>query len=388
MKGCEKMNIENYSNILNAYYEKYNPKIKKLRNNYEKKCKRISVESFRKINQKYIYYIKKIVNELVKEFMTDCNFEYLISLNGSLARETNTIYSDIDINYLVKDMSYHKKMIELEDKINYILKTILNFRGKDKIHSMVVYLPLISDEKYEFINNNKYPIYFNNGIIYDNCRENAEQLMYELYNSTRKIDDVILYLNDNDNKKSLNEWAYCWNIITSGNLNEYYSKNRKEFRTDENINFFINQIINDILDDNMYFLNSLKYIKNCDLKKAYKSKVLNNVYGYLAIIYRLDHNLLKYSLSNFKKNCKMINNKFYKLFYEYLMTIQNLQLILDKQNIDLSSHSQQKLNIEKLNERYYNIFSRENIVKDLNDKKQKLYDYLLISLRKMEEEYE
>ncbi len=388
MKGCEKMNIENYSDILNTYYKKYNPKIKKLRINYEKKCKRISVELFRRINQKYIYYIKKIVNELVKEFMTDCNFEYLISLNGSLARETNTIYSDIDINYLVKDMSYHKKMIELEDKINYILKTILNFRGKDKIHSMVVYLPLINNEEHEFINNNKYPIYFNNGIIYDNCRENAEQLMYELYNSTRKIDDVILYLNDNDNKKRLNEWAYCWNIITSGNLSEYYSKNRREFRTDENINFFIKQIINDILDDNMYFLNSLKYIKNCDLKKAYKSKVLNNVYGYLAIIYRLDHNLSKYSLSNFKKNCKMINNKFYKLFYEYLMTIQNLQLILDKQNIDLSSHSQQKLNIEKLNERYYNIFSRENIVKDLNDKKQKLYDYLLISLRKMEEEYE
>lgn len=370
------------------YYKKYNPRIKKIRYTYEKKCKKISVKAFKKINQKYVYYIKKIVNELTNEFLASCNFEYLVSLNGSLARETNTIYSDVDINYLIKDLTHQKEIIEIEDKINYILKKILDFRGKDKIHSMVVYLPLINNKKYEFITDNKYPIYFNNGIIYDNCRKNAEQLMYELYNSTRRIDDVIAYLNANDNKNSLNEWTYCWTIVTSKNLEEYYMNNRKEFRTTENMNFFIKQIINDINNDNNYLLSSLKYVKNCDLKKIYKCRVLNNVYYYLAIVYRLDHNLSKYNLSDFRKNCKMIDKKFYKIFYEYLMIIQNLQLILDKQNIDLSSHSQKKLNIENLNKNYYNIFNKKNIIKDLNNKKKKLYDYLLISLRKMEVEYE
>lgn len=164
--------------------------------------------------------------------------------------------------------------------------------------------------------------------------------------------------------------------------------NRKEFRTTENMNFFIKQIINDINNDNNYLLSSLKYVKNYDLKKIYKCRVLNNVYYYLAIVYRLDHNLSKYNLSDFRKNCKMIDKKFYKIFYEYLMIIQNLQLILDKQNIDLSSHSQKKLNIENLNKNYYNIFNKKNIIKDLNNKKKELYDYLLISLRKMEVEYE
>ena len=70
------------------------------------------------------------------------------------------------------------------------------------------------------------------------------------------------------------------------------------------------------------------------------------------------------------------------------MTIQNLQLILDKQNIDLSSHSQRKLNIEVLNQKYYDIFNKKNIVIDLNKKKKEIYEYLLISLKKMEVEYE
>ena len=70
------------------------------------------------------------------------------------------------------------------------------------------------------------------------------------------------------------------------------------------------------------------------------------------------------------------------------MTIQNLQLILDKQNIDLSSHSQRKLNIEVLNQKYYDIFNKKNIVIDLNKKKKEIYEYLLVSLKKMEVEYE
>lgn len=382
------MNIELYSNILNAYYKKYNPKIKKIRGNYEKHCKKISTKKFRKINQKYAYYIKKIVYELINEFMISYNFEYLVSLNGSLARETNTIYSDVDINYLIKDLLHQKEIIEIEDKINYILKKILDFRGKDKIHSMVVYLPLTSNQKYEFITNNQYPICFNNGIIYDKCRKNAEQLMYELYNSTRKIDDVIAYLNANDNRNNLNEWTYCWNIITSKKLEYYYENNRKEFRTKENIIFFIKQVINDINDDNNYLSSSLKYVKNCDLKKIYKSRVLNNIYYYLAIVYRLDHKIPKYTLSEFRKKSRTIDKIFYEKFYGYLMTIQNLQLILDKQNIDLSSHSQRKLNIEVLNQKYYDIFNKKNTVIDLNKKKKEIYEYLLISLKKMEVEYE
>lgn len=43
------MNIELYSNILNAYYKKYNPKIKKIRGNYEKHCKKFLQKNFGKL---------------------------------------------------------------------------------------------------------------------------------------------------------------------------------------------------------------------------------------------------------------------------------------------------------------------------------------------------
>ena len=51
-------------------------------------------------------------------------------LNGSLARGTNTFYSDIDINYFYSN-DYFEKMINVEEEVNYILQTIMGYRGKD-----------------------------------------------------------------------------------------------------------------------------------------------------------------------------------------------------------------------------------------------------------------
>ena len=37
--------------------------------------------------------------------------------------------------------------------------------------------------------------------------------MYETYNSTRSIYDVINYFNKYDNEFNINEWAYCFKFV-------------------------------------------------------------------------------------------------------------------------------------------------------------------------------
>lgn len=182
---------------------------------------------------KTLYDYRKIIKELIKDVISEFDefkkIKCCVMINGSLARGSNTLYSDIDINYFYSNEKY-EKMINIEERVNYILQTILKYRGKDRIHSMVVYLPLISNINYEFIKKNKYPIYFDDGIIYNKCRKNAEELMFETYNSTRDINDLIKYLNINDNSKNINEWTNSLELVYDNGLYKKYVKNRKIFR--------------------------------------------------------------------------------------------------------------------------------------------------------------
>lgn len=187
------------------------------------------------------------------------------------------INSDIDINYFY-DNRYFFEMIQYEYKINYVIKEVMNFRGMDKIHSMVVYLPLVSSNVYEYFSNNKYPLDFDDGTIYFSCRENAEKLMYEMYNSTRSIDDVISYLNSNDNVDNLNEWANCFELVYDNGLYDTFLKNRKVCKDPKNILKYILKCQNSISNDNYYFDENATDAKVCDLKYYYKSSVINSVY--------------------------------------------------------------------------------------------------------------
>ena len=56
--------------------------------------------------------------------------------------------------------------------------------------------------------------------------------------------------------------------------------------------------------------------------------------------------------------------------------------ILDKKNIDLSSHSNAIFDIHSINESYKVLTNRENILKDLNTKKKNLYDKCILILRR------
>ena len=352
-----------------------------LREYYESKAYDIAIEEFNMLNKKYRDYIIEMINELGCIFKNIYNIDFCITLSGSLARNSNNLFSDIDINYLTTSSNY-EDIIDVEDKINYILQEVLMFRGKDKLHSMVVYLPLIDKKKISAIDNNEYILNFPDGKIKVKCRENAEQLMYETYNSTRSIYDVIDYFNKYDNEFNINEWTYCFKFVFNEKYLKIYRKNRNEYRKNNNIDIFVKNLLNDIRRDDNYLDEDLPYIENALLKKIYKTTVLFNFYKLLAIVYRVDKKISKFNIDCFFNESNLLDKNLFNLFNEYLKCIQDLQLILDKKSIDLSSHSNAVLDINNINANYKKLTNRENILNDLNSKKKKLYHFCILILRR------
>lgn len=375
------MNLEKYNIIKNKFISSYRDKILGLRDYYESRTCNISIEEFNTLNKKYRDYIIEMINKLGCIFKNIYNIDFCITLSGSLARRSNNLFSDIDINYLTTSHNY-EDIMDIEDKINYILQEVLKFRGKDKLHSMVVYLPLIDKKKISAIDNNEYILSFVDGKIKVKCRENSEQLMYETYNSTRNIYDVINYFNKYDNEFNINEWAYCFKFVFNEEYLKIYKKYRNEYRENNNINIFIDNLLNDIRRDNNYLDEDLAYVENALLKKIYKTTVLFNFYKLLAIFYRLDKNVSNFNIDCFFNESIILDKNLFNVFNEYLKSIQDLQLILDKKNIDLSSHSNVVFDINSINESYKVLTNRENILKDLNTKKKNLYNKCILILRR------
>lgn len=362
-----------FEKIKNKYIEKYQNEILSLRKTYADFYNGISNSMFIRLNQKYRELIISLIKDLTEEFKKIYNTNFCITLSGSLGRNSNTLFSDVDINYLSLDNDYDI-IIEIEDKINYIIQEVLQFRGKDKLHSMVVYLPLISNRNVKKLKDNNYELTFVDGIINVPCRKNANKLLYETYNSTRNLDDVINYFNSYDTQDNINEWTYCFKFIYNDKYKEVFDKKRKIYKNSKNIKTFCNELITEIKNDDLYLDIRENQIENCKLKKIYKSNVLTNFYKLLAIDFRLEENIDEFVLDEFHLKSKLIRREVFECFYRYLDIVQNLQYILDTKGIDLSSHSDELLKIDDINNSYKTIFNKDNILKDLNTHKNKLYD--------------
>lgn len=366
------MRIEEYIDIIKKYEKKYNSKLDILKNKYDNILLCFDKNKMKEIMYEYKNLIKKMIYEIINEFEEFKEIKCAIMLNGSYARSTNLLYSDIDLNYFY-DNKYFNKMIIVEDRVNYILEKILKFRGKDRIHSMTVYLPLVRDDYYEFFDTNLYPIKFSNDIIYSSCRENSKELMYQTYNSTRNIDDIISYLNKNDNENILKEWTNTIELVYDNGLFEEFFKKRKIFKDNKNINAHITNLINSIKNDDYYCNSNRKTVAIKDLKFFYKMSVLNNVYTMLSIYFRLNKNFDSINLKDFEEKNIGLDTDFYTAFYYHLYLIQRLQKMLDIMGYDLSFHSTKRIKLSYLNEIYKDKFAGGNIIIELNESKKELY---------------
>lgn len=381
------MKLIEYEELINKYTLKFYPQTQIIEREYFKCMCNYNKDKMKNIMFKHRKLIKELIYEVINEFEELKKINCCILLNGSLARATNTLYSDIDLNYFY-DNKYLGEMINIENKINYILQRILNFRGKDRIHSMVVYLPLISNEKYDFLYTNNYPIYFDDETLFVNCRENSQQLMYETYNSTRDINDLINYLNKNDNSEKLNEWSNCFELIYDNNLIKEYKKKKMTFKGKKNILEHIKKNIKSIDDDNNYLNENSENVLIKNLKYFYKMLTFHNFYVFLAIYFRLYSKLDSINIEKLEKENIGISKEIFNDFYYHLNLIQKLQYLLNLQNIDLSFHTSKIINLKEINENYNKIFNSQNIINDLNRSKRKIYEDCKMALQSEVKKYE
>ena len=149
-------NFEQCKNFYINNFAKYNPNITEMND------KLLQIINNSIINDYTIYTYCNILSNRKKELFSLINesidfFEQLkenemtIYLNGSYSRNSQRIYSDIDLNFMYSNKNI-KKYLPIEDIISFILSNIFNIKYRDRIHPMG-YLILINNKK---INKSKY----------------------------------------------------------------------------------------------------------------------------------------------------------------------------------------------------------------------------------------
>ena len=115
----------------------------------------------------------------------------------------------------------------------------------------------------------------------------------------------------------------------------------------------------------------------------YKSNILFNIYKMLAIFYRYETQICKFNISELENSSNCLSKEFFEKFYEYLNSIQDLQLIFDLLNKDLTSHSNEVIDLEIVNKHYEQLTNNKSILNKLNTQKRELYDICLVELNKL-----
>lgn len=358
-----KPTYDEFNDMVNILFEKYDVKYKKLHENYKlvlKKCDKKRYISLMNHKRKLdIRYIKKII-KMFKPVIKDS--DNIIFWHGSYSKCLNRWNSDIDINLLFKDNKKDYKMVE--ELICCAIYKILKFPGRDKIHTMMLYLPEISDKKYN-IKSNKYSIKFKDGNVYKyNCRNNYETIYPKILNTSRVIKDFFNYLINGGYDK---EYLYSYEGV--------FKKDKKR----------INKILK--IKDNMLIFNEYQFYEN--IKKYEKSiefDDLNNVntVSDINIILKMTNMNYIYNMLLFLKEfivlkrgkCFNLNinrviknktlkkyiskdelNNLYNFIYKYMFFLDRVENIFIELKINFSSREKSNIDLKEFEKAYKNYYN-------------------------------
>ena len=384
------MTKEEYINLIKKEKHNFDIKYSELQKMYEICLKKYEKNDMKEIMLKHNKLLKETVLNLLRYYPEFQEVKSMIIFTGSIARNTNLLYSDIDIN-IIYDNKYREKLLQQEDKFCYMLSIILGFRGRDRIHGITYYLPKISNVYNNEIKNNSYKLEFSDGVIEYKCRDNADKTMWNTFNSTRSIDDLTNYMLDNS--KLFEDWTNCYSLIID---NGYYNKFHSEIKKNELNNIKKEDFLESIHKlklDIKEKLNTKDIMTIRDIKLIYKNRQLHLFYKLLAIIYKIllmngieidKIDLKQFDDSNILLKLNIKSNIF-DYGYHYLFMITRLQYIINCLNLDLSKHSLLTIEKDKLNIIYKEKLGGNDIFDDLNKVKNILNDEILTILDKLEE---
>jgi len=150
--------------IINEINNKYGDKINDINISFIKSSKNFDLHFLQKNIEKYRMILKKIIVEVTEKY-EELKYADFIMFNGSFARHSNIFNSDLDLNIMYED-KFRSILLPVELSINYILSKILKFKGCDRVHSIMVYTPLISNNFPKLIDNIKLTYEFGENSYY------------------------------------------------------------------------------------------------------------------------------------------------------------------------------------------------------------------------------
>ena len=365
--------IYNYNNPNYKTIIKMSRKIKKLylkekevlNNKYKKILLNFDCQKYqnlllckKKMDIKYILKIITIFKPILKN-------NVLIFLHGSYSRNLNRWNSDIDLNILYRN-DLKSQYLVVEEFINVLIYQMLGFRGRDRIHNIMLYYPLCENTKY-LISCKNHKIICLNGTYNFNCRDNYNHIYPLILNSSRNPIDLynwILEEKDNDeNQYSFQGLNYKGKAFVYKLTSDKSAQQTKDS---------LKKLINKTADDIQISSKLERYILISELNKIIKIKNFHIINNFLLCLkeyiflkkgecidldfYKIIHNRL------IRENFTL--KKIYKL--EYLITkyrfiidrIENLFIELD---LNFSSRESKKIDIKTINkyyqEKYINHFT-------------------------------
>lgn len=303
----------------------------------------------KKLDIKYILKIIAIFKPILKS-------NVFIFLHGSYSRNLNRWYSDIDLNILYKN-TLKSKYLVVEEFIQALIYQMLDFKGRDRIHNIMLYYPLCETNAY-MIRGNKHKIICQSNVFRFCCRKNYNHIYPLILNSSRDPIDLhnwILQSEDNDENQYSFQGLNFKGKVFVHNL----TRQKSSQHTINSLNKLIDQTLKDIskvpnLEQFMFVsdLNKIIKITNFHIINNFLLCLKEYIFLKKGDCYRLDF----YKIIHHK----IIQQKFKKkelLELEYLLTkyrfvidrIEHLFMIL---NINFSSREKEKIDMQIIN-RYY-----------------------------------
>lgn len=303
---------------------------------------------------------KQIVIDIIKEvisfFKELDNIPHTIFIHGSFAKSLNRINSDIDLNILYPN-KFKKEILPIEELISIILQKVLNYSGRDKIHTMMIYS--VDEIDTSLIESTKEcTITFPCQSIYNyECRPNYDEVMYKIKNSSREHTDFTQYISNHIHK--CEEWCYSFEEIFTNqqefNLYETLLQKERASLKQMTTKDYISIIDDLIAKINSYQFSIAEENTISAINKNIKVRNLELLYSTLALIKRfLLINQIETKNLNFFELFE--NNTFKSLFtkeelkeieeniFMYLWQLSRMENMFKTNGINFSSRNYTEIN--------------------------------------------
>ena len=285
-------------------YPSYDDVIKKISEEREKfvyfekdydKKKKVLLEEYNQEGFIYLINLKRdyftdLVKRIIKFFPQFDNIPYIVFYHGSYGRGISRYGSDMDLNILF-DNEFIDVMKPIDELICAMIYQIVGFKGRDKIHNIMVNVPPLKKIKYNFDNGNHYKVIFLDGQVLDYYSRNYfEGDMTKIQNAPNSFEDFRKYILKHCNSHECYEWAYSFRYITSNypayDLNEVVKDADNKIKKVKNIHLKTVELIDKMIKDIQEYSFDFDEILISKLNKECKVRMLGFMYNSLALIRR------------------------------------------------------------------------------------------------------